>query len=217
MQNGIRRERANDVHFDFWFCSHLQPLVTQASKLQHLHFEFLAVQKFGIYYRKSLGTVHDFSACSSGENRKLFAEQHCRNLGFLLNCVRRNHDILQTEVAVTCNHLATTCKWLQMDNQNAHPLRAQWEFAFPAKKRCLGTEATAAGCWRWFSPKLPNITRARSGPRVTRNSPPGIVSAAVPRRSAKAQAKPRAAPASKTSASVQKRGTRTTLGGLRIK
>ena len=71
------RERANDVHFDFWFCSHLQPLaatcsgshlqplVTQASKFQHCTLSSLcknckissslALQKIRIYSRKSLG------------------------------------------------------------------------------------------------------------------------------------------------------------------
>ena len=61
-------------------------------------------------------------------------EQHCRNLGFLQSCARRNHDILQTEVAVTCSHLAAIClssllqvaaSGSKMENQNAHLLRAQ--------------------------------------------------------------------------------------------
>ena len=73
----LYRERANDVHFDFWCCghlqplaatcsgSHLQPLVTQASKFQHCTLSSLcknckissslALQNFRIYSRKSLG------------------------------------------------------------------------------------------------------------------------------------------------------------------
>ena len=39
------------------------------------------------------------------------AEQLCRNLGFLQNCVWKNHDILRTEVAVTCSHLQVAAKW----------------------------------------------------------------------------------------------------------
>ena len=70
-------------------CSRLlrQPPVTQASKLQHCTLSSLcqngkissslALQKFGIYSRKSLGLFHDFSARSSGEHRNFFAEQHC--------------------------------------------------------------------------------------------------------------------------------------------
>ena len=110
------RERANDVHFEFWFCSHLQPLGSHLS-LKQVNFNTcknckissLALQKFGIYSRTSLGSFHDFSASSSGENRNFFAEQHCRNLGFLQSCVRRNHDVLRTEVAVTCSDLTATC------------------------------------------------------------------------------------------------------------
>ena len=134
------QNRANDVHFNFWFCNHLQPLaatcsgshlaatlqplVTQTSKFQHCTLSSLckkckissslALQKFRIYSRKSLGLFHDFSARSSGKNRNFFAEQHCRNLGFLQNCMRRNHDILRTDVAVTCSHLAATCSHLQV-------------------------------------------------------------------------------------------------------
>ena len=62
--------------------------------------------------RTSLGFFHDLSARSSGENRNFFAEQHCRNRGFLQSCVRRNYDILRTEVAVTCSQLAATCSHL---------------------------------------------------------------------------------------------------------
>ena len=118
---------------DFCLCIHLQPLA-QAAIWQPLAAtchsskhctlsslcksckisSWLALQKFGTYYRKSLGLFHGFSELSSGENRNFFAEQHCRNLGFLQNCVRRNHDILRTEVAVACSHLAATCKWLRV-------------------------------------------------------------------------------------------------------
>ena len=122
--NRSSRERANDVHVDFWFCSHLQPLaqaatwqpigghlqplVTQASKCQHCTLSSLfknckissslALQKFGLFSRESLGSFHDFSAHSSGENRNFFAEQRCRNLVF---------------------------SELRAENQNAHLLRAQ--------------------------------------------------------------------------------------------
>ena len=134
----IPRERANNVHFGFLFCSHLlrQPLGNHLS-LKQINFDActlnsfcknckisssLALQKkLGSYSRKSLGLFH-FSAHSSGENRNYFTEQHCRNLGFLQSCVRRNRDILQAGVAVTCSHLA---KRLQMENQNAHLLRSQ--------------------------------------------------------------------------------------------
>ena len=107
--------------------SYLQPLVAQTSKFQHCTLSSLRknckissplpLQKFGIYSRKSIGLFHDFSARSSRENRNFFAERHCRRLGFLQNCVRRNHDILRTEVAVTCSHLAATAKWkIEMRN-----------------------------------------------------------------------------------------------------
>ena len=140
------REGANAVHFDFWFCSHLQPLaqvatwqplVTQASKFQHCTLSSLcktviksssslALQKFELYSRKSLGLFHDFSARSSGENRNFFAEQHCRNLGFLQNCVWRNHYILDRSSS-HLQPLASGCKWLQNGKSKCAPPASSME------------------------------------------------------------------------------------------
>ena len=67
-----------------------------------------------------------------------FVEQHWRNLGLLQNCVRRNHDILRTEVAVavTWSHLQVAASGGKMENQNANLLRAQWNLhsSLPSKQ-----------------------------------------------------------------------------------
>ena len=79
MKDQHRRERANVVHFEFWFCSHLlrqplgshlQPLVTQASKFQHVMISpRAALGKTGISSQNSIAEIEIvvFSRAACGE------------------------------------------------------------------------------------------------------------------------------------------------------
>ena len=123
--------------------SHLQPLVTQASKLQHCTLSSsskkckvsssLALQKLGIYSPKSLGIFHHFSARSSREKTGISSQNSIAEILVFWRTACGEIMIfsgLRTEVAVTCSHLAATCKRLRvaatLENPNAHLLRAQW-------------------------------------------------------------------------------------------
>ena len=136
------RERANDLHFDFWFCSHLQPLaqaatwqplVTQARKLQHCTLSSLckngktssslALQKFVFF----LGKILDYfmiSPRAARENTGISSQSSIVEILVFF----RNHDILRTEVAVTCSHLAATCKWLQNGKSKCTPPASSMPF-----------------------------------------------------------------------------------------